>query len=1033
MERLRDTLITLLLIALILSGVGITIILVSISGGSSNNEPGVTIPTGESSIHMANLTSPLYGGITFDITKADGYLDGYNLFVLPAIDANLRSHRLENSLVIFDMDGNLILENPDIAKPVEMINSTTILGDGSGGAVLWNLETDQYQYLNIQGHHEYEYNPNDNTIFTLILTSEEIDGEEYRFDKVIEYSFNGSLVWSLDVHDFVDYTQWCPYEDRSKDRIDVTHSNSIFYDADEDVIFLNVRNVNTFYKIDHATGEVIWALGEYGDFTLFDRFGQERTNLFYHAHSLEQIDDDRFILFDNDFHNQTAFGSKRSRILEIEIDEETMTAQEIWTWTGDASYYSAWWGDADRLANGNRLGTFGTEVREVGPYGARLVEVNEDGEIVWEMSFRNTEDVIYGVYRMERIRFSPILSSHTDILISDGTDLNLSWQAWYNFRPKRTLPGSYELYIDDSLTAAGTIEFDKFWRSVDIDMNIGVLNIGNHNVTLTVQDEAGHTTSDSVNVSVRAFHVDRTGPLVTEIGSPNQLIVWSGVTSYSVSYELSANGTLLEQATWDGTDIMLNLTLLSTGRYHITLVFTNSSGTVYSDSFWVVVNPSAAPEFYISPSDTSIDWNTTTTMSWSVFDRSATDWVLYQNGKLKQFGSWSGGNHDIVWNVSDIDEGVYNITMVLQDIALNVVSHTTWLDVIPPSPPVLTDEPSSAMIEWAKKTVEYKWEVHGGTRWMLFRNGTLLRNEAKQDPTITLRIHDWQADGWRLGNYNITLLITDGSYSVSSTIWLSIFVDFGDAYADSVVASRSAWFSNGDQAIGVPDNAFASIYEDYAPGYLTLDMGENEEILNEAGIDFEVFSSGGNYAISVSPDLDQPFIELGVFSGTHSFDLESIEYNTVRYIRLELRDIEVVLLDAIVALNYEEQGSDTERPQITHIDNLEIWTNQIPYEIEWDVYDMTPWNYSIYINGNLKLQGSWNGDDIVYPFRQAPGEWEVSLVIFDLFGNNASSTVVITLKLTTSDVIMMTILSSSGILVFVVVAVYLWKRRSRDV
>ncbi|MHA2211490.1 MAG: hypothetical protein ACXABV_20230, partial [Candidatus Thorarchaeota archaeon] len=63
-----------------------------------------------------------------------------------------------------------------------------------------------------------------------------------------------------------------------------------------------------------------------------------------------------------------------------------MTASEVWSWTGDLSYFSGWWGDADRLANGNRLGTFAAEAREAGPYGARLVEVNDDGEIVWEMS-----------------------------------------------------------------------------------------------------------------------------------------------------------------------------------------------------------------------------------------------------------------------------------------------------------------------------------------------------------------------------------------------------------------------------------------------------------------------------------------------------------------------------------------------------------------------------------------------------------------------------------------------------------------------
>jgi hypothetical protein len=665
------------------------------------------------------------------------------------------------------------------------------------------------------------------------------------------------------------------------------------------------------------------------------------------------------------------------------------------------------------------LGAFGTEAKDVGPYGARLVEVNDDGEIVWEMSFRNKEDFIYGVYRMERIRFSPIISSPVDVLVSYGTDLDLSWQAWYNFRPKRTMHGAYDLYIDDVLSDTGPVDYDRFWRPTNMSLNIGSLAVGYHNATLVIKDEAGHSTTDTVNVSVQVFHVNRTGPLFTETGSSDSTIIWSGVTSYPVSYELSANSTVLEQGPWDGSDIQLDLNNLSIGRHNVFLEFTNATGTVNTDSFWVTVNPSANPEFINSPSDTAIDWNSTTTMSWSVFDHSPTQWSLYRNGELNQSGSWNGGNHII---------DLYNITMVLQDVASNVVSSTAWLDVIPPSPPVLTEAPDSDIIEWAKQTEQYSWEVHGGTHWMIYRNGTLLKEDAKEEPTITLKIKDWQADGWRLGNYNITLIVSDDSYSISSTIWLTVYVDFGDAYVDSVVTARSSWYSYGENALGTPDNEYASLFEDYGPGHITLDMGENEGILNDVGNDFEIISSGGNYSVSVSPDLDQAFLEFGVFSGTQGFDLASIAYNTIRFIQIEMRSSETVFLDAIVALNYDEQGSDDKSPVIAQLDNIEIWTNQTPYEFEWQASDMTPWNYSIYINGTLKSQGPWNGHAIVYPFAEAPGNWEVRLDVYDLFGNHASSVVIVVLKLAPSDIIV-TVLLSSGIVVSGLVVVFLLKRR----
>ncbi|MHA2042921.1 MAG: hypothetical protein ACW975_13790, partial [Candidatus Thorarchaeota archaeon] len=298
-----------------------------------------------------------------------------------------------------------------------------------------------------------------------------------------------------------------------------------------------------------------------------------------------------------------------------------------------------------------------------------------------------------------------------------------------------------------------------------------------------------------------------------------------------------------------------------------------------------------------------------------------------------------------------------------------------------------------------------------------------------QEPTITLKIKDWQADGWRLGHYNITLIVSDDSYSISSTIWLTVYVDFGDAYADSVVTARSSWYSYGENALGTPDNEYASLFEDYGPGHMTLDMGENEGILNEAGIDFEIIASGGNYSVSVSPDLDQPFIELGVVSGQHSFDLAATGYNSVQYIQLEMYSSETVFIDAIVALNYNEQGSDDESPVISHLDTIEIWTNQTPYEIEWDVNDWTPWNYSIYINGTLQAQGPWSGGSIVHSFAQAPGIWEVKLVVYDLFGNQASSEAIVTLMLAPSDVLLIILLSTGAVALALLIILLIKRKR----
>jgi hypothetical protein len=262
------------------------------------------------------------------------------------------------------------------------------------------------------------------------------------------------------------------------------------------------RNVNTFYKIDHKTGEVIWGLGEYGNFTLFDKSGKNRDNLFYHAHAVKKIDENTFILFDNDLHNQSKRFNHRSRILEIEINESTMTANESWSWAPGKHYFCWIWGDANRLPNGNRLGIFGDFNHPDTDIGARIVEVNGEGDIVWEMNFPPTNDTYYGVYRTERFRFSPILDSPENFEVYPTEMKGITWQAWNNYRSNIRMKGSYTLYFDNQPIYSSNFFFERFWKPTNLTFNLGGFNPGYYNLTLIVTDENGQMTTDSVDISV---------------------------------------------------------------------------------------------------------------------------------------------------------------------------------------------------------------------------------------------------------------------------------------------------------------------------------------------------------------------------------------------------------------------------------------------------------------------------------------------------------------------------------------------------
>lgn len=444
--------------------------------------------------------------------------EGYNLFQFRDLDNPPPNFR------ITDMEGKIIDEfqigkNDGYGHP---INSTTFLLTFENSTYLWNRETGRNQLFDFFSHHDISYNPTTKTFMTLEIDTiinpdvtipgqNLIDTYAFDYDAIREMNMDGDVIWELNSSSFVPF-EWWSGELTITGNMDVTHSNSVFWDIEEDMIYLNCRNLNTFFKIDHKTGEVLWGLGEHGDFTLFDHYGNQRQNLFYHAHALKKVDNNTFILFDNDYLNKTDPFNHRSRLLEITLNETTMTANISWVWTGPGEYYSAIWGDVDRLPNGNRFGTFGTQTHPGTDIGPRLVEVNEAGEVVWEMYYKGGK---YGIYRAERFRLNPILSTPEDKLIAIGDPITISWQTWYNFRTKLKIKGSYILYRDGNEIEEGEVVFDKFWRPTNLTFDLNSLKQGKYIFSLVVADEGGHTTEDTVVAYVGISPSEATSNSVT--------------------------------------------------------------------------------------------------------------------------------------------------------------------------------------------------------------------------------------------------------------------------------------------------------------------------------------------------------------------------------------------------------------------------------------------------------------------------------------------------------------------------------------
>ena len=226
------------------------------------------------------------------------------------------------------------------------------------------------------------------------------------------------------------------------------------------------------------------------------------------------IDQNTFVLFDNDYHNQTDVSNMSSRLIEITIDTDEMIANITREWISPDDYYSSIWGDCDLLPNNNFLGVFGTPDHPDSEYGARLVEVNDKGEIIWEHSFLRHLSYSMAVNRIERFRFSPLVSE--PYIVDQGENGSfLCWDVWYNFRSTTKYPGEYYLSIDGELVETQEFLFPRNWKPLQLSHNITGLAEGEHDISLVVSDEGGHFSNNTdfylsySNITI--FTIDESG------------------------------------------------------------------------------------------------------------------------------------------------------------------------------------------------------------------------------------------------------------------------------------------------------------------------------------------------------------------------------------------------------------------------------------------------------------------------------------------------------------------------------------------
>ncbi len=275
------------------------------------------------------------------------------------------------------VDGDRVLIGGEIAptlRPVEV---------DLGGIVRWEGPRQPDAYLGDGAMHHTLQKLDDGTYLT--LTYDDRNGVLADAVEILDPS--GETVWRWAAADHI------PGADESH-----VHVNMALADLDDGAIYVNSYLANALYKVDRASGEILWTLGAEGDFTMTTESDRP---WFSHAHAPEIQGDGSFLFFDNGGY-ETGY---RSRLVQIALDEAAMTAEIVWEYPGSLAedeWFAYGWGDADRQPNGNTLATMGSLL--TWDSQSHLFEVTAGGDKVWQVTIASeTEGQLAGAYMAERI------------------------------------------------------------------------------------------------------------------------------------------------------------------------------------------------------------------------------------------------------------------------------------------------------------------------------------------------------------------------------------------------------------------------------------------------------------------------------------------------------------------------------------------------------------------------------------------------------------------------------------------------------
>lgn len=273
------------------------------------------------------------------------------------------------------------------------------------------LKTAGYTFTALDYHHDFAYLPNGHWLVLVNLVKPYTDLPGYPGttqvigDALIDLDPDWNPAWVWNEFDHLDVNR------HPMEFPDWTHTNAVVYSPDDGNLLISMRHQNWVVKVDYrdgqGSGNILWRLGEGGDFQLVN--GHDPEDWFYAQHGPSFQSDSTagkfsLALFDNGDDRLLPAGCGDpgqpaclySTVPVFDIDELAMTATLKFHQVLPPDLYSFFGGMTARLGNGNLEYDLCAEPGYTGI--VREVTMDAAASTVWQMTVTHSN-----VYRANRI------------------------------------------------------------------------------------------------------------------------------------------------------------------------------------------------------------------------------------------------------------------------------------------------------------------------------------------------------------------------------------------------------------------------------------------------------------------------------------------------------------------------------------------------------------------------------------------------------------------------------------------------------